>query len=45
VVLALRRPTVFGNKVVFGAPLTGLPLIKSEAVTDLIARVEKARQS
>jgi hypothetical protein len=45
VVLALRRPTIFGDKVAFGAPLTGLPLIKSEVVTDLIARVEKARRS
>lgn len=44
VVLSLKRPTIFGDKVVFAAPTSMLPFMKSEDVTTLIAKVERARQ-
>ena len=43
-VLAFRRPTVFGNKAVFIVPFPGLPFVKSEIVTGLIERVDRARR-
>jgi hypothetical protein len=45
VTLSLRRPTVFGEKVAFCAPLMSVPFIKSEVVTNLIARIEQARRT
>ena len=45
VVLSLGRPTIFGTRVAFCAPISMMPFQKSEAITDLIARVESARRA
>lgn len=45
VTLSLRRPTVFGDQVTFCAPLRLVPLAPSPVITDLIERVDRARES
>lgn len=44
VTLSLRRPTVFGDHVVFCAPLRFVPFSTSPIIDDLIDRVDFARQ-
>jgi hypothetical protein len=45
VVLSLRHPTVFGDQVAFCAPVQIMTFATSPAITDLIKRVERARES
>jgi hypothetical protein len=44
VTLSLRRPTVFGDQITFGAPLRIVPFSTSPAINDLIDRIDVARQ-
>lgn len=44
VVLSLRHPTVFGNEVAFCAPVQIMTFSQSTLITDLIKRVERARE-
>ena len=44
VTLSLRRPTVFGDEVTFCAPVRLVPLAPSPVITDLIERVDRARE-
>jgi len=44
VTLLLRRPTVFGNEISFGAPVRFIPFATSPTIDDLIERVDAARQ-
>ncbi len=43
VVLSLRRPTVFGDRVAFCAPVRFVPFATSPVIDDLIERVDAAR--
>lgn len=45
VTLALRRPTVFGDQITFGAPVTLVPFSTSPVIADLIERVDLARRT
>ena len=45
VVLSLRHPTVFGDEVAFCAPVQIMTFATSSTITDLIKRVERARES
>jgi len=45
VVLSLRHPTVFGDEVAFCAPVQIMTFSQSTLITDLIKRVERARES
>jgi hypothetical protein len=44
VVLSLRRKTAFGDQIAFCAPMRFLPFSSSPIITDLIDRVDAARQ-
>jgi hypothetical protein len=44
VVLSLRRTTVFGDQIAFCAPMRFVPFSSSPAITDLINRIDDARQ-
>ena len=44
VTLLLRRPTVFGEEISFGAPVRFIPFATSPIIDDLIERVDAARQ-
>lgn len=44
VTLSLRRPTVFGDKVVFSPPVTFIPFATSPIINEMIERVDVARQ-
>jgi hypothetical protein len=43
VTLSLRHPTVFGDEIAFSAPVRVMPLTPSPEITDLIDRVDAAR--
>jgi hypothetical protein len=43
VTLSLRRPTVFGDEITFGAPVRFVPFAKSPIIDDLIDRIDRAR--
>jgi hypothetical protein len=43
VTLSLRRPTIFGDEITFGAPARLVPFSKSPVITDLIERIDLAR--
>jgi hypothetical protein len=43
VTLSLRHPTVFGDEIAFSAPTRVMPLTPSAEITDLIDRVDAAR--
>jgi len=45
VTLSLRQPSVFGDQVVFCAPLRLLPLASSPVIDDLINRIDVARRA
>lgn len=45
VVLSLRHPTVFGDQVAFCAPVQIMTFATSATITDLIKRVDRARES
>ena len=45
VVLSLRHPTVFGDQVAFCAPVQIMTFATSPTITELIKRVERARES
>jgi hypothetical protein len=44
VTLSLRRPTVFGDTIVFCAPFRIMPLSSSPIIDDLVDRIDAARQ-
>jgi hypothetical protein len=44
VVLSLRRPTVFGERIAFCAPIRFVPFATSPVIDDLIDRIDAARQ-
>ena len=44
VTLLLRRPTIFGDQITFGAPVRFVPFSTSPLIDDLIERVDRARQ-
>ncbi|MGA8613147.1 MAG: hypothetical protein WB760_15895 [Xanthobacteraceae bacterium] len=44
VVLSLRRPTVFGDRVAFCAPIRFVPFATSPIIDDLIERIDTARR-
>jgi hypothetical protein len=44
VALLLRRHTVFGDEISFGAPIRFIPFATSPIINDLIERVDAARQ-
>jgi hypothetical protein len=44
VTLSLRRPTIFGEQISFGAPVRFIPFTTSPAIDDLIDRIDAARQ-
>jgi len=44
VTLSLRQPSVFGDQIVFCAPVRLLPLASSPVIDDLINRIDRARQ-
>jgi hypothetical protein len=44
VTLSLRRPTIFGEQISFGAPVRFIPFTTSPAINDLIDRIDAARQ-
>jgi hypothetical protein len=44
VTLSLRRPTIFGEQISFGAPLRLIPFTTSPAIDGLIDRIDAARQ-
>ena len=43
VTLSLRRPTIFGDEITFGAPVRLVPFSTSPVITDLIERIDPAR--
>ena len=43
VTLSLRRPTIFGDQITFGAPVRLVPFSTSPVIDDLIERVDRAR--
>ena len=45
VTLSLRRPSLFGDAIVFCAPLRLLPLSRNPTIEKLIDRIDAARQS
>jgi hypothetical protein len=44
VTLSLRRPTVFGDEITFGAPIRFVPFTTSPIIKDLIDRIDLARR-
>jgi hypothetical protein len=44
VTLSLRKPTIFGDQITFGAPMRLVPFSTSPRINDLIERVDRARQ-
>jgi hypothetical protein len=44
VTLSLRSPSVFGDKITFGAPITFIPFTRSPLIDALIKRIEAAQQ-
>jgi hypothetical protein len=44
VTLSLRRPTVFGEQISFGAPIRLIPFTTSPVIDGLIDRIDAARQ-
>jgi len=44
VILSLRRPTVFGDTIVFCAPFRIVPMSSSPIIDDLVDRIDAARQ-
>lgn len=44
VTLSVRRPTVFGDKISFSAPIRFMPFSTSPVIDDLINRIDAARQ-
>jgi hypothetical protein len=44
VVLSLRRTTAFGDQIAFCAPVRFIPFSSSPVITDLIDRIDDARQ-
>jgi hypothetical protein len=44
VTLSLRRPTVFGDQITFGAPMRLIPFSSSPIIDDLIERIDRARR-
>jgi hypothetical protein len=44
VTLWVRRPTVFGDQITFGAPIRLIPFSTSPTIDDLINRIDAARQ-
>jgi hypothetical protein len=44
VTLSLRRPTIFGEQISFGAPVRFIPFTTSPAIDSLIDRIDAARQ-
>jgi hypothetical protein len=44
VVLSLRRKTAFGDQIAFCAPVRFVPLASSPVISDLINRIDTARQ-
>jgi hypothetical protein len=44
VTLSLRRPTIFGEQISFGAPVRLIPFTTSPAIDSLIDRIDAARQ-
>jgi hypothetical protein len=44
VTLSLRRPTVFGDQLTFGAPMRFVPFSTSPIINDLIDRIDLARR-
>jgi hypothetical protein len=44
VMLSLRRPSVFGDKVTFCAPLRFIPFATSPVIDELIQRIDAARR-
>ena len=44
VTLSLRRPTVFGDQISFGAPIRFVPFSNSPIIDDLIDRSDRARR-
>jgi hypothetical protein len=44
VTLSLRRPTVFGEQISFGAPVRFIPFTTSPTIDGLIDRIDAARQ-
>lgn len=44
VILSLRRPTLFGDKIAFCAPVRFVPFAGSAAIDELIERVDAARR-
>lgn len=44
VTLSMRRPTIFGDKITFGAPVRLVPFSTSPIINGLIDRVDAARQ-
>jgi hypothetical protein len=44
VTLSLRRPTVFGDRIVFCAPVRFIPFATSPIIDELIDRIDTARQ-
>jgi hypothetical protein len=44
VTLSLRRTTVFGDQITFGAPLRFVPFSTSPLIDDLINRIDAARE-
>jgi hypothetical protein len=44
VTLSLRRPTIFGEQISFGAPVRLIPFTTSPAIDGLIDRIDAARQ-
>jgi hypothetical protein len=45
VTLSLRRPTVFGDEITFGAPVRLVPFSTSPIIKDLIDRIDLARRA
>jgi hypothetical protein len=44
ITLSLRRPTVFGDRIVFCAPVRFIPFATSPIINELIDRIDAARQ-
>jgi hypothetical protein len=44
VILALRRPSIFGDQIAFCAPVRFVPFTTSPVIDDLINRIDVARQ-
>ena len=45
VTLSSRHPTVFGDKITFGAPVRVIPFSTSPIIDDLIERTDAARRA